>query len=156
VAALSPDKYVALIAMIGICQWVRIFFALDGPSLDTVAVQLPLSLLVLFKNLLSILFEVLSDVPLEYHRATTYATPFLLLLSLAALIGLPLDKTLSDSVLDFFRKEEKDGSLFCEGLKGAIVEYLWVLELLPDTPGEGPECLIVIEQVLKRVRLVTV
>ena len=124
--------------------------------MDTVAVQLPLSLLVLFESLLSTLFEVLTNVPLEYHRATTYATPFLLLLALDALLGLPLDKTLSDRILDFLWKEEKDRSVFSEGLEGAVMEYLWVLEFLPDTPGEGPEGLIVVGELLKWVRLVTV
>jgi ACR3 family arsenite efflux pump ArsB len=75
--------------------------------LDAVAVQLSLSLIVLFISLLSLLFEVLSDVPLEDHCTTTAASnPFLLLLALAALLGPPLAQTLSDRVLDYLRQEE--------------------------------------------------
>lgn len=95
--------------------------------------------------------EVLSDVSLEDHRTTTYATPLLLLLALATLFGFPLDQTLSDRVLDFLRQEEQDGSLYGKGLKGAVIDYHRVLEFLPDTPGEGPEGIIVIGEVLQWV-----
>jgi hypothetical protein len=74
--------------------------------LDTVTVQLSLPLIVLFKNLLTMLLEVLSDVPLEDHCTTASSNPFLLLLAQAALLGLPLDQTLSDRVLDYLRQEE--------------------------------------------------
>ena len=82
------------------------------------------------------LFEVLSDVPLEDHCTTAASNPFLLLLAQAALFGLPLDQTLSDRVLNYLRQKEQDGSLYSEGLEGTIMDYHRVLELRPDTPGE--------------------
>jgi hypothetical protein len=70
------------------------------------------------------LFEVLSDVTLEDHCTTSTSKPlFLLLLAQAALLGLPLDQTLSDRVLDYLRQEEQDGSLYSEGLEGTIMNY---------------------------------
>ena len=123
--------------------------------MDAVAVQLSLPLIVLFKSLLSTLFEVLPDFPLEDHCTTAVSNPFLLLLALAALLGPPLAQTLSDRILDYLRQEEQDGSLYSEGLEGAIMDYHRVLELRPDTPGEQPKGLIVVGEVLQWLRLVT-
>lgn len=136
----------ALIAVIGICQWSRVIFgwAFSSPSLDSVAVQLALSLIVLIDSLLSLLLKVLSDVPLEYQCTTPASIPLLLLLAQAALLSLPLDKTISDRVLNFLWEEEEHGSLYSEGLEGAIMYYHRVLEFGPDTPGEEPKGLIVV------------